>query len=91
VKQTVPTSRDEIRSEVRLLLARALVAKDPAVRESSLKEIARITVVNANLNDDTEQLFDSIVQNIADANLQQIVDSARKCLTLEKKNIAARQ
>jgi hypothetical protein len=91
VKQTVPTSRDEIRSEVRLLLARALVAKDPAVRESSLKEIARITIVNANLNDDTEQLFDTIVQSVGDANLQQIVDSARKCLTREKKNIAARQ
>jgi hypothetical protein len=89
-KQTVPISRDEIRSEVRLLLARALVAKDPAVRESSLKEIARITVVNANLNDDTEQLFDSIVQSTGDASLQQIVDSARKCLTLEKKNIAVR-
>jgi hypothetical protein len=90
VKQTVPTSRDEIRSEVRLLLARALVAKDSAVRESSLKEIARITVVNANLNDDTDQLFDSIVQSTGDASLQQIVDSARKCLTLEKKNIAVR-
>ncbi len=90
VKQRIPTSRDEIRSEVRLLLARALVAKDPAARESSLKEIARITVVNANLNDDTEQLFDSIVQSTGDANLQPIVDSARKCLTLERKNIAVR-
>jgi hypothetical protein len=55
-----------------------------------LKAIARITVVNANLNDDTEQLFDSIVQSTGDANLQPIVDSARKCLTLEKKNIAVR-
>jgi hypothetical protein len=91
VKGMVPTNRDEVRSEVRLLLARALVAKDPAVRESSLKEIARITVVNANLNNDTEQLFDTIVQSTGDANLQQIVDSARKCLTIEKKNIAARK
>jgi len=91
VKETVATSRNDIRSQVRLLLARALVAKDSVVRESSLKEIARITVVNANLSDDTEQLFDSIVQATGDANLQQIVDSARKCLTLEKKNIAARK
>jgi hypothetical protein len=91
VKETVPTNRDEVRSQVRLLLARALVARDPAVRESSLKEIARITVVNANLNDDTEQLFDTIVQSTGDANLRQIVDSARKCLTLEKKNTAVRQ
>jgi hypothetical protein len=85
-RQTVATNRDGLRSQVRLLLAGALVAKDPAAQASSLKEIARITVSNPDLNDDTEQLFDTIVQSTGDANLRQIVDTARNCLALEKQS-----
>lgn len=70
VQQTVVTNRDGLRSQVRLLLARALVAKDPAARATSLNEIARITVSKPDLNDDTEQLFDTIVQSTGDANLR---------------------
>lgn len=84
VREIVTTDRNSLRSEVRLLLASALVAKDPTARETSLKEIARITVLNADLNDDTEQLFDAISQGTGDANLQQIVKNARNHLTLEK-------
>jgi hypothetical protein len=83
-KQNVVVDREALRSQIRLLLVRALVAKDPAAQTSSLKEIARITVSNPNLNDDTEQLFDSIVQSTGDSNLRQVVDTARNCLTLEK-------
>jgi hypothetical protein len=46
------------------------VAKDPAARATSLNEIARITVSKPDLNDDTEQLFDTIVQSTGDANLR---------------------
>jgi hypothetical protein len=84
LQQTVVTNRDGLRSQVRLLLARALVAKDPVAQTSSLKEIARITVSSPDLNDDTEQLFDTIVHSTGDANLRQIVDTARNCLALEK-------
>jgi len=85
-KQNVVVNREGLRSQIRLLLARALVAKDPAAQANYLKEIARITVSNPNLNDDTEQLFDSIVQSTGDSNLRQIVDTARNCLTLEKQH-----
>jgi hypothetical protein len=86
VQQTAATNRDGLRSQVRLLLARALVAKDPAARATSLKEIARITVSNPDLNDDTEQLFDTIVQSTGNANLREIVDTARNFLALEKQS-----
>jgi hypothetical protein len=86
VQETVATNREGVRSQVRLHLARALVARDPVAQESSLREIARITVSNPDLNDDTEQLFDTIVQSTSDANLRQIVDTARNWLTLEKKH-----
>jgi hypothetical protein len=86
VQQTVVTNRDGLRSQVRLLLARALVAKDPAARATCLNEIARITVSKPDLNDDTEQLFDTIVQSTGDANLRQIVDTARNFLALEKQS-----
>jgi hypothetical protein len=84
VREIVTTDRNSLRSEVRLLLASALVAKDPAARETSFKEIAQITVLNADLSDDTERLFDAIAQSTGDANLQQIVKTARNRLTLEK-------
>jgi hypothetical protein len=63
-----------------------LIAKDPAAQTSSLKEIAQITASNPDLNDDTEQLFDTIVQSSADADLRQIVNTVRHSLTLEKQH-----
>jgi hypothetical protein len=86
LQETVADNRESLRSQVRLLLARALIAKDPAAQTSSLKEIAQITASNPDLNDDTEQLFDTIVQSSADADLRQIVNTVRHSLTLEKQH-----
>jgi hypothetical protein len=77
-----PGTRDGLRSQIRLYLARALVTKDQSVRESSLREIARIGTLNTGLEDDTEQLFDAVARNMVDADLRSIVDSVHKHLTL---------
>jgi hypothetical protein len=86
LQDTVATNREGLRSQVRLLLARALIAKDSETQTGSLKEIARITASNPDLNDDTEQLFDTIVQSSEDADLRQIVTAVRHSLTVEKQN-----
>jgi hypothetical protein len=86
LQETAVTNRESLRSQVRLLLARALIAKDSATQTGSLKEIARITASNPDLNDDTEQLFDTIVQSSGDADLRQIVNTVRHSLTVEKQN-----
>jgi len=75
-------TRDGLRSQIRLYLARALVTKDQSIRESSLHEIARIGTLNTGLDDDTEQLFDAVARNMADADLRSIVDTVHKHLTL---------
>jgi hypothetical protein len=74
-------TRDGLRSQVRLYLARALVTKDQSIRESSLHEIARIGTLNTGLDDDTEQLFDAVARNMADADLRSVVDTVHKHLT----------
>jgi hypothetical protein len=84
LQETVATNREGFRYQIRLLLARALVAKDSVAQTGSLKEIARITASNPDLNDDTEQLFDTIVQSSGDADLRQIVNAVRHSLTVEK-------
>jgi hypothetical protein len=83
-RETVTTDRNSLRSEVRLLLTCAIVAKDSVARDSSLKEIARLMVLNADLSDDTEQLFDAISQSTGDANLRQIVNTVHNRLVVEK-------
>jgi hypothetical protein len=91
LQKTTVTNREGLRSQVRLLLARALIAKDSATQNGSLKEIARITASNPDLNDDTEQLFDAIVQSSGDADLRQIVNTVRHSLTVEKQNPVVNQ
>jgi hypothetical protein len=91
VHETAVTNRAGLRCQVRLLLARALIAKDPAMQTDSLKEIARLTASNPDLNDDTEQLFDTIVQSSGDPDLRQIVNTVHHSLTVEKQHPAVDQ
>ena len=89
-RELVTTNRDGLRSQVRLLLARALITKDRSVQENSLKEIARICTVNQGLGDDTEELFDGLARNMTDAELRTVVDKAHSYLTLLKEKPAGR-
>lgn len=89
-QETGATNRDALRSQIRLFLARALVAKDRLVQESSLKEIARICAVNQDLGDDTEHLFDGVARNMADADLRTVLDTAHNYLTLLKEKPGSR-
>ena len=57
--ETNNSTRDNLRFQIRLFLAGALVTKDQSVGESSLKEISRICAVNQDFRDDTEELFDA--------------------------------
>jgi hypothetical protein len=83
-------AREGLRSQIRLYVAGALVTKDQTVRESSLKEIARICALNPGLGDDTERLFDGVARNMADADLRSIVDIVHTHLTLLKEKPAGR-
>lgn len=85
-----PATRDGLRSQIRLYLARALVTKDQSIRESSLREIARLGTLNPGLDDDTEELFDSVARNMVDADLRSIVDAVHKHLTLLNEKSASR-
>ena len=85
-----PGTRDSLRSQIRLYLARALVTKDQSIRESSLKEIAHIGALNPGLGDDTEQLFDTVARNMVDADLRSIVDAVHQHLTLLRDKSATR-
>jgi hypothetical protein len=83
-EMSAPATRDELRSQIRLYVAGALVTKDQPVRENSLKEIARICALNPGLEDDTERLFDGVARNMVDADLRSIVDTVHNDLTLLK-------
>jgi hypothetical protein len=83
-----PPTREGLRSQIRLYVAGALVTKDQPIRESSLKEIARICALNPGLEDDTERLFDGIARNMVDADLRSIVDIVHNHLTLLKEKPA---
>jgi hypothetical protein len=85
-----PATRDGLRSQIRLYLARALITKDQSIRESSLKEIAQIGALNPGLDDDTEQLFDAVARNMVDADLRSIVDGVHKHLTLLREKSPSR-
>lgn len=78
------TQRDGLRSRIRLYLMRALVTKDQSIRESSLQEIAQISAANADLDEDTQRLFDSVVRNLEDVDLRNAVELARTHLALLK-------
>jgi hypothetical protein len=85
-KESVTAPRESARSQIRLYLACALVTKDEAVKESSLKEVARIVALNPNLKDDTEQLFDVVAKSGAqDANLSRTMDEARDLILQNEK------
>jgi hypothetical protein len=84
------SDRESLRSQIRLFLARALITKDQAVREDSLKEIAQICAIRGDLGDDTEELFDSVAGNMTDAGLRTALDTARSYLTLLKEKPASR-
>jgi hypothetical protein len=88
--EVVTANRDGLRTQIRLFLARALIAKDRSVQEDSLKEIARICAVNRDLEDDTEGLFDGVTRNMADADLRKVLDTAHNYLTLLKEKPASR-
>jgi hypothetical protein len=90
VQELVTTNRDGLRSQVRLLLARALVAKDRSIQESSLKEIAQLCAVKEDLGDDTEKLFDAVARNLPDADLRTVLDTAHNYLTLLKEKPAGK-
>jgi hypothetical protein len=75
---------EDLRSQSRLFLARALVTKDPLVQENTLKEIARISAISQELADDTEELFDSVARNLVDPDLRTALDTAHHYLTLLK-------
>jgi len=78
------TQRDGLRSRIRLYLMRALVTKDQSIRESSLQEIAQISAANADLDEDTQRLFDSVARNLEDVDLRNAVELARTHLALLK-------
>jgi hypothetical protein len=84
------TNREGLRCQIRLFLARALVTKDRSVQENTLKEIARICAISQELADDTEELFDSVARNLADAELRTVLDTAHNYLTLLKEKPASR-
>jgi hypothetical protein len=84
------TNRDGLRTQIRLLLARALITKDRSSQENSLQEIARICAVNQDLGDDTEELFDGVTSNMPDADLRKVLDTAHNYLTLLKEKPASR-
>jgi hypothetical protein len=90
--QEVPShaTSEALRSQIRLYAAGALLTKDQTVRESSLKQIARICALNPGLDDDTERLFDGVARNMADSDLRSIVDTVHNHLTLLKEKPAAR-
>jgi hypothetical protein len=89
-EEVVAANRDGLRTQIRLFLARALIAKDRSVQEDSLKEIARICTANRDLEDDTEGLFDGVTRNLADAELRKVLDTAHNYLTLLKEKPASR-
>jgi hypothetical protein len=89
-EMSAPATRDELRSQIRLYVAGALITKDQPVRENSLKEIARICALNPGLEDDTERLFDGVARNMVDADLRSIVDTVHNRLTLLKEKPAGR-
>jgi hypothetical protein len=89
-QELVTTNRDGLRSRIRLFLARALIAKDRSIQEDSLKEIAQICAVNQSLGDDTEELFDGLARNMADADLRTVVDKAHSYLTTLKEKPGSR-
>jgi ribosomal protein L40E len=83
-RQLPATNRDGLRCQIRLLLARSLVTRDPSVYENTLKQIAQICEVNPDFVDDTEVLLDAVARNMADTDLRNLVDTARNHLTLLK-------
>jgi hypothetical protein len=83
-RQLPAANRDGLRCQIRLLLARSLVTRDPSVYENTLKQIAQICEVNPDLVDDTEVLLDAVARNMADTDLRNLVDTARNYLTLLK-------
>jgi hypothetical protein len=89
-EEMVTTNRENLRTQIRLFLARALITKDLSVQEGSLKEIAQICAVQEDLEDDTEKLFDGVTRNIADADLRKVLDTAHNYLTLLKTKPASR-
>lgn len=84
------TQRDGLRSRIRLYLMRALVTKDQSIRESSLQEIAQISAANADLDEDTQRLFDSVARNLEDVDLRNAVELARTHLALLKEKPVGR-
>jgi hypothetical protein len=83
-------TRDRLQSQIRLYLAGALITKEQLVRESSLKEIVRISALNPGLEDDTERLFDGVARSMDDADLRSLVDTVHNHLTLLKGKPAGR-
>jgi hypothetical protein len=78
--ESVAKDNETVRSQIRLYLASALVTKDAAFQDSSLKEVARAVALNPDLDFDTKQLFDGVASSL-EADAKSIVDSARKHLT----------
>jgi hypothetical protein len=89
-RDVVTTNREGLRTQIRLFLARALIAKDRSAQDNSLQEIARICAVNQALRDDTEELFDGVARNMPDAALQKALGTAHHYLTLLKEKPASR-
>jgi hypothetical protein len=88
--ESVSSDREGLRSQIRLYLARALVTRDEAVHEASLKEIAGITASRADLVEDTVTLFDVIAKSVQDTDLRNAVESARTRLALLKEKSVSR-
>ncbi len=76
--------REASRLQMRLYLARALVAKGKNLRDDSLREFENI-VGSLGLGDDARLLLDGIGRTTEDSNLLGIVESMSHYLDREKK------
>ena len=89
-RESDATQRDGLRSRIRLYLTRALVTKNQSIHESSLREIAQISAAKPDLEEDTQQLFDSVARNLEDIDLRNAVELARTHLALLREKPPAR-
>jgi hypothetical protein len=65
-------------------------SENQSIHESSLREIAQISAANPDLEEDTQQLFDSVARNLEDVDLRNAVELARTHLALLREKPPAR-
>jgi hypothetical protein len=88
-KEAGAKAREAYRSQIRLYLARALVAKDQNLRDDSLAKFAQITIVKG-LKEDAQVLLDGISGTVEDPSLQGIADTISSYLATAQEKYASR-